>query len=216
MTLAELRRQCAGGENLYTEFKRKLPEWDKLMREVVAFANTEGGAVFIGVDDDGHLAGIKDPREIEEILGDKIASWVKPIPVFTIERVPITPKRAVIAVHVAQSQTKPHVVRKHPEAEKGTATIRIADSSVTASREMFELLKYEGRERNMKVEYGDKERALMQYLQENDFITVAAFAQIAKIPRSSASRTLVHLAKANVLRAIPKIDAPDQFVPRFD
>jgi predicted HTH transcriptional regulator len=216
MTLSELRRQVSGGEDLHTEFKRKLPEWDKLMREVVAFANTDGGIVFIGVDDDGTLAGVKDPREIEEILGDKIEAWISPAPEYQIERVAITSKRAVVIVKVPRSDRKPHVVLESPEASKGLATIRIADSSVTASKEMFQLLKYEGQERNMKVEYGDKERILMQHLEEHPFITVAQFAQIAKIRRQAASRTLVHLAKANVLQVIPQIDAPDQFVPRFE
>jgi predicted HTH transcriptional regulator len=216
MNLAQLQQQVAGGENLHTEFKRKLPEWDKLMREVVAFANTEGGCVFIGVDDDGSLPGLRDPREIEEVLGGKIRDYCRPAPEFELLRVPITPKRAVVVIRVPRSRNKPHLVLEKPQAPKGLATIRIADSSVTASREMFELLKYEGRERNMKVEYGDKERTLMRYLEDHPSITVADYATIAGVTGTVASRTLVHLAKANVLRIIPLVDGPDRFEPIFE
>lgn len=216
MTLAQLRHQVAGGENLHTEFKRKLPEWDKLMREVVAFANTAGGCVFIGVDDDGSLAGLKEPREIEEVLGGKIHQYTRPAPKFTIERVAITPKRAVVVIRVPRSLNKPHVVLEKPEAKKGMATVRIADSSVTASREMFEMLKFEGRERNMKVEYGEKEGVLMRYLEANPFITVTDFARLASISQNTASRTLVHLSKANVLRLRPQVDGPDRYTRTAD
>jgi Fic family protein len=94
--------------------------------------------------------------------------------------------------------------------------VRIADSSVTASREVFEMLKYEGRERNMKVEYGEKEAVLMRCLEEQPYVTVDDFARLAKIPRNTASRTLVHLCKANVLRLRPQVDGPDRYKRAID
>lgn len=212
MTLQQLKHDVAKGEGLFIEFKLKLPEWDKLMREVVAFANTEGGTVYIGVDDDGRLVGERDPREVEEVLPGKIEAYCRPVPDFRLSRIPISPKRAVVAIRVRRSLCKPLLVLPEPNAAKGLAVIRIKDSSVTASREMFALLKYEGRERDMKVEFGDKERVLMQFLEEKGQVTVAEFALVAKIGKQVASRTLVHLVKANVLRIVPGVDQRDRFL----
>lgn len=65
-----LRQLIAGGENQYVEFKSSLL-WDyhrqtvnkdlyePVMKNLAAFMNTAGGAVIIGVDDDGHALGIE-------------------------------------------------------------------------------------------------------------------------------------------------------------
>ena len=51
-------------ESVTTEFKR---EWtDNIKKEIVAFANTLGGDLFIGVDDDGELVGVDNPDRLEE------------------------------------------------------------------------------------------------------------------------------------------------------
>ncbi|MEM7035401.1 MAG: ATP-binding protein [Bacteroidota bacterium] len=213
MTYNELRRIAAAGEGLHTEFKRKLPEWEKLIREVVAFANTEGGVVLIGVDDDGSLPGTRDPREIEEVLELKLPTYARPAPEFTLEAIPLTRKRAVVAIHVPESRQKPHYALSAPDAETGTVLIRIADSSAAAGREMRALLKFESRPTDIKVEFGEKERRLMQYLDDHLFITVSDFKAAAGINSATASRTLVHLCKANVLRILPQVEAPDRFVP---
>lgn len=206
MTRHELAYHASQGEGAFVEFKRKLPAWAKLVREVVAFANTEGGTVYIGVGDDGEIVGIKDPREIEEAIAMKLPSYARPFPDMEIEVVPITRKRAVVCLHVSAGTEKPYCALESPEQERGTALIRIADASATASKEMFELLKYEGRERNMRVEYGEKEMQLMQYLQRESWITLRKFREVARLTRQSASRTLVHLVKANVLRIEPGIN----------
>jgi ATP-dependent DNA helicase RecG len=55
------------------EFKRDLSSPDGLLRTVVAFANTAGGTVLIGVEDGTrHVRGIADPLAIEERLANLI------------------------------------------------------------------------------------------------------------------------------------------------
>lgn len=214
MTLRELQYEVEKGEGLHIEFKRKLPEWDKLLREVIAFANTQGGTIFIGVADHGEIFGTKDPTEIEEALRLNLPLYCRPLPTFRIETIPLNRKRAVVCVHVPPGNQKPYLALKTPESSKGTALIRIADSSTIASQEVYEMLKYEGKERNMRVEYGDKEKLLMQYLNEHPFITVEEYSKVAGIPRHIASRTLVHLVKANVLHIQAQL-GDDQFLPAF-
>jgi predicted HTH transcriptional regulator len=211
MTFRELQLTVAQGEGLHVEFKHKLPEWPKLMRELVAFANTQGGTLFVGVDDDGGIPGLKDPREIEEAITLNLGEWVRPALEWRLVVVPLSRKRAVVAIVVPKSKTKPHFALEGNGDTVGHALIRIADNSVRASKEATELLRYEGRERDMKVEYGDKERILMHHLAAAKRITVQEYADLAKIPRAAASRTLVHLVKSNVLGHQPLIDEEDRF-----
>lgn len=211
MTFRDLQAIVAQGEGLHVEFKRKLPEWEKLMREIVAFANTEGGILLIGVDDDGQIPGTRDPREVEEALDIFIREYTAPVPDYRLETIPLSAKRAVVAIHVPESLLKPHRALERPLTPPGQVLIRIADSSARASKEMVELLKFSARPRDMKVEYGDKERLLMQHLAQRPHITVTAFAQLAKIARPIASKTLIHLAKANVIRIVPQVEEEDWF-----
>ena len=60
MQAAELAAQLARGETLHTEFKRLPLSPDSLAAAITAFANTDGGQVFLGVEDDGRIAGVDD------------------------------------------------------------------------------------------------------------------------------------------------------------
>ena len=41
-----------------TEFKSQFTE--EIYKEVIAFANTDGGVVYVGIDNDGNVVGLKD------------------------------------------------------------------------------------------------------------------------------------------------------------
>ena len=45
-------------ENKNTEFKREYV--DEIKKTIVAFANTDGGTLYIGINDDGTVSGIED------------------------------------------------------------------------------------------------------------------------------------------------------------
>ena len=47
-------------ENNNTEFKREFV--DEIKKTVIAFANTAGGKIYIGIDDDGRTVGVSDPH----------------------------------------------------------------------------------------------------------------------------------------------------------
>ena len=64
---------------------------------------------------------------------------------------------------------------------------------------MIEILKKRQRSKNLKVNFGEKERILMNYLGEHEKITLKTFSEIADIKRSIASRTLIWLVSANIL-----------------
>lgn len=60
-TKTELRSLITSGENSEIEFKRDDLRPHELARELVAFANTYGGKVLLGVDDDGTVSGLTKP-----------------------------------------------------------------------------------------------------------------------------------------------------------
>ena len=81
--------------------------------------------------------------------------------------------------------------------------VPVVASSLDASREAVRLMKHERAPTDVRFEFGEKERALMRYLDRHEQITVETFARLVDIPRRRASQTLVLLAKANLLRFYP-------------
>ena len=49
-----------------------------LKKEIVAFANTDGGTVYLGVEDDGTVIGVEDPRGVADAVNNMIHDAVVP------------------------------------------------------------------------------------------------------------------------------------------
>ena len=58
MTLNELKTQVVLGEDSRRQFKQGMQNHDALAAEMAAFANSEGGVIFLGVADDSSLPGL--------------------------------------------------------------------------------------------------------------------------------------------------------------
>ncbi len=58
MDLPTLQSQIALGEDSKRQFKRDMTNADALAAEMAAFSNSEGGVIYLGVDDDGKLTGL--------------------------------------------------------------------------------------------------------------------------------------------------------------
>jgi predicted HTH transcriptional regulator len=87
-----LEGQIAGGEGPTTEFKENLPQdLDKIPVTVSAFANTAGGAIFIGVDDHGTIKGIAPDRvaRLADTVINRLRQKLQPFP-------PVRPETAVV------------------------------------------------------------------------------------------------------------------------
>lgn len=195
MSREELDRLVALGENAFVEFKQRVPEAMRFAKEIVAFANSRGGTVLIGVDDSGEIRGVKDSAEEEYSLVNAIENHCEPPIGFTMSRVPVSRKREVIVVRVLPSPEKPHFVRN---GDSMTAYVRVADQSIEASREALRVLRANPDE-EVRFEFGEKELLLMRYLDRYGRVTVKQFAQMAGLKRKQASHTLVLLTRAGIL-----------------
>ena len=76
MTTPTIEQRLREPEGKQLEFKRDLSSPKPLMKTLVAFANTAGGQLIIGVDDDGTVLGVDDPLEMEECLTIRLATPV--------------------------------------------------------------------------------------------------------------------------------------------
>ncbi|MFA6288913.1 MAG: helix-turn-helix domain-containing protein [Opitutaceae bacterium] len=109
MNLPDLLRQ---NEGKTLEFKRDLSSPEKVLRTLVAFANTSGGRVVIGVEDaTKHVRGLADPLAEEERLASLIADLIFPRLVPSIDIVAWRDTQ-VLVIEVFPSSSRPHHLRK--------------------------------------------------------------------------------------------------------
>jgi predicted HTH transcriptional regulator len=204
MTLRELEQLVALGEGLSLEFKRRVPRPERIAKEIVALANTNGGRIVLGVGDDGSIEGFENVSEQLFLLREATKAHCRPPVDYDTERVVVGDRRDVIVVTIPESHSKPHVVvRDESTNGTGPAYVRVEERSVEASDETLEHLKHEQTEDGVTFEFGETESLLMRYLDDYGRITVPQFAKLADIPPERASQTLLRLTRADLLHLHP-------------
>ena len=202
MDLSELSRLVKQGEGIELEFKRKANHPDKIVRELVAFANTRGGILLVGVDDDGTIYGSKFSGEDAFAIGQILEKQTIPPLPLRMEHIAVNARRNVLAIFVDKSSQRPHFLKPDEKARK-TAYIRVDDMSMIASREMVQILRHADRQTGVSIHFGEDERKLLQYLEEHNRITLAITQEILNIGKRKASAKLVLLTRAGILLIKP-------------
>lgn len=129
MNLIELLKSPEGKT---IEFKRELPARLGIVHTVIAFANTSGGTIIIGVEDGTRrIVGVSNPLTIEEKITSLITDLISPQILPEIEILAYK-KLQIVAVRIYPSPLKPHYL-KSKGLENGTyvrigSTNRVADS----------------------------------------------------------------------------------------
>jgi predicted HTH transcriptional regulator len=195
----QLKKLVAHGEGLTLEFKRKASFPDKIVREIIAMANTKGGILLIGIGDDQTIPGLKHPEDDSHMLR-KALQQCRPAIVLNETFIPLGDSRTVIQYEIPESKTKPHYL---VQQDKQLSFVRVDDKSIQASREMREIARRAQLNKDIRFHYGEHERTLMQYLDENSSITLEHFRQISGLKKFYASKKLVLLVLADVLRITP-------------
>ncbi len=121
-------------ESITTEYKRELT--DKFEKEVVAFLNTLGGNIFIGLDDDGTVTGVQYSDKLSLAIIDRIKTNIQPSPLglFNVE-VKQDNGKSYILIIVAQGLEKPYFLKKYGMSTKGCYT-RIGSQSSPMTQTM--------------------------------------------------------------------------------
>lgn len=204
MNRREIHHIIKNGESETLEFKTKVNHPEKIIKEIVAFANTKGGRLLIGISDNSEILGLKSAEEELYTLEHAITRFCFPKVRYQHEIIPVSAKRSIIIYTIFESEIKPHYILLNHGNNHRQGYIRLADRSVKASKEMKEILRRERKPAAVRFTYGEKEKVLLKYLDKHDFITLKNFSDLAGIRPYLASRTLVTLVLAKVLQIIPR------------
>ncbi len=188
------------GESETVEFKRKFSTSPKIAKEMIAFANTKGGCILFGVDDDKSISGVESEKSELDLIDTAARFYCEPEIKYTTEIIPFKTKD-VVAIIIPESDKKPHKLLEEGDKQSSRVYIRYKDKSIIASKETASILKFSNFNNSpLVINLGDSEKILLKYLEENDNISVKEFKKLANISERRAGRTLVNLVRAGVLR----------------
>lgn len=214
MKRANVLKLIEEGENIHCEFKLKFSSYEKIAREICAFANTKGGCILFGVDDNKGIIGVESEKSETELIIDSAEKYCEPPVPVNISYMDFYGKEIVI-VEVNESNQKPHRLQDYLtdfDINKAVVCVRVNDKSVQASKELIRLLKARTDSLEL-VKYiiGNNEKIVFDYLAQNETISVKELSSLANISDRRASRTLVKMARANLLLIHTKDNGEDYF-----
>lgn len=137
-TKEEIIRLIEDGENSAVEFKTADVKIDSLAGEMVAFSNTNGGVIFLGVDDTGTITGLNAKRNIEEWVANIARNNVIP-PIQTQYYEIEIQQKQIGVLEIAKGKDKPYQTINHQFLIRVGSTNR-----VTTQAELMRLFQQSG------------------------------------------------------------------------
>ncbi len=202
MTEREALKIISEGESFHTEFKRKFSSYEKIARELIAFANSKGGYIFFGIDDDKEIVGVESEKETENLIKETAKKYCEPEIKLNVDILDLNGKDVVIG-EILESNLKPHRIQDYKNQinyNSAKVFIRMNSKSVQASREMIKFLHTSyGDFDEMKFTFGEKEKTLFKYLETNEKITTKEFCRLVNISERRAQRILIKLVRMGVI-----------------
>jgi ATP-dependent DNA helicase RecG len=117
------------------EFKRDLSSPDGVLKSIVAFANTTGGTLLVGVEDRSrHVRGVTEALDLEERLANLVTDSISPRILPEIEILPWR-KTQVLAVNVYPSPSRPHHLTR--EGPVNGVYVRVGSTNRRADPELI-------------------------------------------------------------------------------
>lgn len=184
------------GEHQTQDFKYCISDSRKIARSLVAFANTDGGRLLIGVKDNGRIAGVRTDEEYY-MVESAAKIYSKPEIEFTTKQ-HLVDGKTVLEVIIEPSTEKPHFARD--DEGKWWAYFRKDDENRLANKIMIEVWKREKSRDGILINYSDAEKCLLDYLEKNEKISVSKYARIAHLSYKKAEEIIINFRLMSILK----------------
>ena len=197
---SHIKNLIQSGENQQLDFKFEISDSRKIAKTLVAFSNTDGGTLLIGVKDNGKIAGVRTEEEFYMVQA-AANMYCKPDILFDSKRWVIDGK-TVLEVTIHKGINIPYMAETAPN--KWLAYIRVKDENILATSVHMKVWKNKIRDRGILIEYSDKVKKLMEFLDRNPSISISKFCRTAFLPKSAAENILADLIYFRLIEMVYK------------
>ncbi len=189
----QLYKMIQEGEHLHQDFKFCVNDSKKIARSLVAFANTDGGRLLLGVKDNGKITGVRTDEEFYMI--ESAATIYSKPPVKFSTRQWLAEGKTVLEIQVEPSKKKPHYAKD--ESGKWISYLRVHDENYVAHK--IQVNVWKNSKRPLHFTLSEIEKALISYLSENHSVTLSKFIRLAHISRGKGEEILTNLVTLDMV-----------------
>lgn len=191
-----IQKLIAQGEHQQLDFKFQITDSMKIAKTFSAFANTDGGKLLIGVKDNGNIAGVRSEEEF--FMAEAAANmYCEPAVPFTSKEWSVENRR-VLEITIPASVDKPHCAKN--ETGKWLAYIRVDDQNILVNRVLLNAWKRKKSPEGTYINYGEKEKLLLEYLENNESVSLSKFKRLARISPYKAGNILTNFLALDLIQ----------------
>jgi predicted HTH transcriptional regulator len=192
-----IKKLIEQGEHQQQDFKFEISDSKKIARSLVAFSNTDGGKLLVGVKDNGVIAGVRSEEEfyMVEAAADM---YCKPAVSFKMKEW-IVDGKTILEVDIPKRRIDGPFSAPDKDG-KWMVYIRVKDQNLLANTVLLSVMKMQKRKQGITLRYTDKEKILLDYLENHSEISLAEFRHLAGISRKVAEKVLVDLIILQIIQ----------------
>ena len=184
------------GEHQKLDFKFAINDARKIARSMVAFANTEGGTLLIGIKDNGVAAGVRSEEEYY-MVESAAQLYCRPEIKFNCRKW-IYQGKTILEVMIPKAEKLPHLAQN--EDARWMAYVRVDDENILANTIQFKVWKRKHNKSGTYLTFSPKEKILLTYLETHLNITFDQFLKMAHISKKDAENVLVNLISLKIIQ----------------
>ena len=186
------------GEHQMLDFKFEISDSKRIARSLVAFANTDGGRLLVGVKDNGAIAGVRSDEEIHMIQA-AADMYCQPPVYYTTKEWEINGK-TVLEVTVPKDKLDKH---KAPDNQGHYKIfVRVKDENLIADNILIKVWKSDKLAKSVKISFTETEMLLLHHLSENKAITLREFQKLAHISKRKAEAILADFVIVGTIKLV--------------
>lgn len=193
-----IKSLIAQGEHLHLDFKFEISDARKIARSLVAFANTAGGRLLVGVKDNGVIAGVRSEEETY-MIETAAHIFCRPEVQF-VANAHIVDGRTVVEVIVEKSASIPHYAPG--KDDKWTAYLRVHDQNLVANKVQLKVWKRLSNPNGVYLKYTDAEKKLLTHIEAFGGLTFSKACRVAQCSKNKTENLLANLIAIGILEPV--------------
>lgn len=185
----------AEGEHQRQDFKYCINDSRKIARSMVAFANTDGGRLLLGIRDNGSVAGIQSDEEYYMAEAAAKLYSKPPINFQTVQW--LMDGKSILEIVIQKRDDIPHLAQN--EDGKWLVYIRKGDQNIVAPAILLKVWEQQKSPLGVHIRFSDEEKRLLSLIALNQNLSLNQFSRQAKLPRWKGEKILVKLIAIGVV-----------------
>lgn len=183
------------GEHQQQDFKFAINDAKKIARTLVAFANSDGGRLLVGVKDNGSIAGVRSDEELH-MIEMAMQMYTRP-KVKCNSKLWIVDGKTVVEIAVEKGGKRPYFAPD--ETGKWTAYTRHNDNNILTNKLLVKSWKQQKSQKGVLIKLNHEHIVLIDMLKHSKYATIEQFYRAAGITLKLAEDIVVDLMALNLI-----------------